>query len=696
MRGLAASLLALLVASAPPSFAMSHLGVANPNLTEMDAFAAPSLFAWYGAKNVFSGNIGKPLYNVRRQTDGATEDVYPTYTGWPSIPALTAWSQGSQLFVDEVYDQSGQGNNCLLPTASTQPTINLLGSKPTIHFDGGGQVINCAALDPVTNNVPGLTAVIVRKKDTTDVTTDYSELGISTSASASTAQLTMVMDSAVSNNDICAGRRLTTDGYIRVVSSTSAFPPTTNWEVHTCNANYSSALMSYQSTTTNSVTKNPFSTAGLSPAANALSVTIGSYLGSLPWSGDMTGIGFYQASMSTAFMNGWTTALADLEPAVAPAPLPFMWGNSPRLAQTITTQAPGFTYHLVEQPDGATPAITDLNSFQYRHHTRIAEFGGRIWIANTGNQAPETDQGLQTFIVSSTTHFSATPTVAVAFAQQSAWGDTTADSRGVIPRAFVVYNGSLYLTGQISSATGLGGIVLVAVLCNSDGSIGTPFVIAPSASVSYASYTANPGYAQYVYNATLGPPLFALSNTYGQYEDGTSSDPWRGTLAYGGAQFCERGAVPLDTGGLNIAFVNRVCSGNGGNYSFITETHDGDVTETNPVLSTIPSGGSPVSGVLLPDGEYALVGNTINSRNLQWLATFNATTGAINNLYYTAQCSTFSQYTPSCTPLYPAGGKSGGPSYGSLWVDTDDGLLIGAFSVAKESIYEWEIPLNDL
>jgi hypothetical protein len=165
-------LLAAVCLQAPAAEAMWRGGAANSALTELDPFAG----VFYGVcstKRMFSNYTG-PLFNVRRQTDQATLDVFPAASGWPDPFALMVWANQSQLFVTKGYDQTGQGRHCAQATNANQPTINLRGGLATFSFDGFSQwLAPLASLQPIINNASGLSSVIVRAKDTADTTNNY-------------------------------------------------------------------------------------------------------------------------------------------------------------------------------------------------------------------------------------------------------------------------------------------------------------------------------------------------------------------------------------------------------------------------------------------------------------------------------------------------------------------------------------------
>jgi hypothetical protein len=80
--------------------------------------------AAYSLRQVRAAYSG-PLVNIRRGSDNATEDVYPTASGDFPIAAVTTWAAGATVYVTEWYDQSGNGNHVTQATTGRQPTINL-------------------------------------------------------------------------------------------------------------------------------------------------------------------------------------------------------------------------------------------------------------------------------------------------------------------------------------------------------------------------------------------------------------------------------------------------------------------------------------------------------------------------------------------------------------------------------------------
>jgi hypothetical protein len=123
-------------------------------------------------------------------------------------------------------------------------------------------------------------------------------------------------------------------------------------------------------------------------------------------------------------------------------------------------------------------------------------------------------------------------------------------------------------------------------------------------------------------------------------------------------------------------------------------------------------------GTLLPNGEYAVIGNPFPNRASEFIATFGpAPSTSMNHLWAGAVATSIPQYAPNSstnsacsasynaaypqnncvayTPWYPAANnsKNGGPTYEGIAVDTTDGLLIWSFSIAKESIFIGMVPL---
>ena len=391
----AVAIAAALAWSAAPAHAAWRGGVANSVATELDPWAA-SFYAVCATKRVASYWRG-PLVSVRRQTDGSTMDVYPRADGWLDVAAMNAWLQGSVAFVTACYDQSGNGNNLTQASAAAQPTIGLAASYPTIHFDAGPTVPQ--TLQPplaTVSSVSGLTAVMVRARsggaaDTT-WTNGYYAAQFNT-PTASNTQLAMGMDPS-RGKEVCEGRRVAADSLVR----SSGFAVDALWHPQTCVLDFTAGQIRHQlSASTETAT---LASTGTTISGNGSGAALGSNVNAQgPWAGDITLFAMAQTAAASASVAAWTTALQDLVPTASPGGL-FQWpATSPIYGSEITAQPSGLAYTIVIAPSGLTPVLSDPTTHQYHHHTRVAYWHGRQWVAASSSATIEQGAGLASGLI---------------------------------------------------------------------------------------------------------------------------------------------------------------------------------------------------------------------------------------------------------------------------------------------------------
>lgn len=101
----------------------------------------PSASVAYSLRKLSSTYTGNAI-RVRRASDNTEQNIGFDALGNLDTTALTAFCSGTNGFVTTWYDQSGNGNNAVQTTASSQPQIISSGSvitrygKPTITYDG--------------------------------------------------------------------------------------------------------------------------------------------------------------------------------------------------------------------------------------------------------------------------------------------------------------------------------------------------------------------------------------------------------------------------------------------------------------------------------------------------------------------------------------------------------------------------------
>ena len=85
-----------------------------------------------------------PLIQVRRSSDGNTQNIYADSSGNLNVSSLSSFVGTGNGYITTWYDQSGHGNNVIQSIDSNQPlivnsgTIYTLNGAPTLYFDGNG------------------------------------------------------------------------------------------------------------------------------------------------------------------------------------------------------------------------------------------------------------------------------------------------------------------------------------------------------------------------------------------------------------------------------------------------------------------------------------------------------------------------------------------------------------------------------
>ncbi len=88
--------------------------------------------AWWGLRAFSAATIGTNCIKLRRDSDQAVLDFVTLANGSLDVASIATWKGAANLFVDTLYDQSGNGRNVGNTTAGDQPSFTLsgLGSRP--------------------------------------------------------------------------------------------------------------------------------------------------------------------------------------------------------------------------------------------------------------------------------------------------------------------------------------------------------------------------------------------------------------------------------------------------------------------------------------------------------------------------------------------------------------------------------------
>ena len=111
-----------------------------------------------------------PLCNVRRASDSASVDLYPSAAGVIDKSAITTFCANTSCYIVTEYDQSGNGNVARNTTAATQPALVIEGSALNYAVcgtwgDGGNTSLAVSANSAINNlfSSSGFASVVANK-----------------------------------------------------------------------------------------------------------------------------------------------------------------------------------------------------------------------------------------------------------------------------------------------------------------------------------------------------------------------------------------------------------------------------------------------------------------------------------------------------------------------------------------------------
>lgn len=341
------------------------------------------------------------------------------------------------------------------------------------------------------------------------------------------------------------------------------------------------------------------------------------------------------------------------------------------------TQASGVTNYPIMSPSGVSPTQADLTSHRYHHHTQIAWNAAktRLWVSSSSALNGEDTNGQMTVLFTSTNGGATWSAPITATPPQDAMSDTSGDSNSRIcwSRAFVTLSGTLYCISAVQSGSSATALALVAVSCNDNGTVGTPFLISP------ASYSPLGGISSISYDGVLGPQLLPTANLFGVWGGsifGGTVQPWVGWAYQNTNSFTEPAAFSIP--GNKYMRLWRQTTGTMSQLSASILDASGNPTGAI-LLTNLPNAPSQAAALNLTDGRIAVVLNPNDATNRSNIALglFSGTTGQLLNVYYIRSGL-------STTPTYSGSGKSGGGAYFGL-VQNGNILWI-SYSLQKESV----------
>jgi len=205
--------------------------------------------------------------------------------------------------VSQWNDKSGNGRNASQATASLQPTYLSTGfnGKPTLETDGND--ILELGVTSLGRNVSGITCAIVGVHPSgLTFTSNANELYISTGTSLTSTRFAFTPNPSAStaNRYAIAGRRLDTDGYSTVSSSTDSLANRGNQWIRVGQAAYSDGVANHWTDGTQDQTNAPFQTAGVTSDTDSLRTSILDGVSPLPAGSQLCEIVLTHSTMTTA------------------------------------------------------------------------------------------------------------------------------------------------------------------------------------------------------------------------------------------------------------------------------------------------------------------------------------------------------------------------------------------------------------
>jgi len=251
-------------------------GAADPFVGELDHL--DNLYSIGADKRVLKAWAGA-THRLRRTSDNAEQDFAPGADGWLDIAAVLAWRNAAGAAVARVvtrYDQTGNGRHHTQSTALRQPILDFAGARPVTRFESASthfhSIANAAGF---ARNIGAVSLVAVRRHADANST---QFLYVSTN----TAGYTRISLNQ-SPNFNANGRRLDADGS----QNTTGYAVNTNWGVAIARADWGNARLHHR-VESQSETRNPFQTAGVTANTDSLHVTVGSANGSGNFNGSMS------------------------------------------------------------------------------------------------------------------------------------------------------------------------------------------------------------------------------------------------------------------------------------------------------------------------------------------------------------------------------------------------------------------------
>lgn len=242
-------------------------------------FLSVSPAAAYGLRKLRRAYTGFCI-RVRRSSDDAVLDVGFDSQGNLDVLLLLAFVGNSGGFVVILYDQSGNNINVSQPNPSEQPQIvsagvlNLSNGRPVIKSNGS-QSLN-SGVSSLLRNVQGGTISLVGKYPSGVANSNSTLVFVSLGSATTSTRLALNMNPSIgtANRLSVAGRRLDTDSFAVVSSTTSRASVANQLIVETGIVRYSEARADHFTNGIQDLTNAWFQSPGNTSNTDSLRITL--------------------------------------------------------------------------------------------------------------------------------------------------------------------------------------------------------------------------------------------------------------------------------------------------------------------------------------------------------------------------------------------------------------------------------------
>jgi hypothetical protein len=213
-----------------------------------------------------------PTVKLRRMLDSEQLDFTPGEDGWLRKEAVQSWAMGSLLYIDTLYDQTGNSRNATSTQNWFEPLLELSTNHPVMLFRRLNYQHLDIAADAFANNQSAASLIAVRQYNTFAETASANQL-LTVRNNSTVSRMLLQYDGTTAKVRI-SGRRLDADS----AAPSTGFDPDTNWATEIARYDWATAKVHHQvvgPANRQTETLDPFQTAGSTSATDSQEVFIG-------------------------------------------------------------------------------------------------------------------------------------------------------------------------------------------------------------------------------------------------------------------------------------------------------------------------------------------------------------------------------------------------------------------------------------